>query len=143
VIGTFPQFQGGITVVQPEPQSSMATTTVTSGVSQSYGGNVGFNQSQLANVTASAGVTISRTESTTVPPITVQNAVDTETGVTSWTYFVNDLPSFAETIDVYQQWIWQVPFNLYPTNATSFQYTTGGSMLVDYGDDSDYELDTP
>lgn len=146
VVGTFgpgDTYGTAPTVVAPSPESSMTTTSVTSGMSESFGGNVGFNQSQLANVTGSGGVTISNSKTTEVPPITIENEVDDETGVTGWTYIVNDRPSFAETVDVYQQWIWQIPFGSYPKGTTKLFYAPGGSMLVEYRSNPAYELDTP
>lgn len=145
VVTTFPDPLNGTThsatLIQPSPQSTLETTSVTSGVTQNYSGTIGFNQTQGTNVSGTGGVSIINSKTTQVPPIQVTN--EPQIPVTGWSYDVKDLAGTAETLDLYQQWIWEVPFSFYPKAIQQYTYAPGASMLVNYDSNPNYELDTP
>lgn len=145
IVTTFPDPLNGTTqsatLIQPSPQSTLETTSVTSGVTQNYSGTIGFNQQQGSNVSGTGGVSIINSKTTQVPPIQVTN--EPQTPVTGWSYDVKDLAGAAETLDLYQQWIWEVPFSLYPKTIQQYTYAPGASMAVNYDSNPSYELDTP
>jgi hypothetical protein len=60
------------TTLQPSPPTTGQTTTVTSGVSENLGGNIGYNEMQGLNATASAGLEISNSTTIVVPKLIVQ-----------------------------------------------------------------------
>jgi hypothetical protein len=143
VVGAFPGFSQGQTIIDTSPDSTLTTTTVTSGISESIGGNVGVNAAQGPIVTGSAGVTISNSKTTVVPPIQITNESDPETADPGWFYKLNQLLDSGESITVWQNWIWEVPFSLYAAGQKTYSFFAEGSMLLDFRDNPDYELDTP
>lgn len=104
---------GSPTLIQPSPQTTMEATVDTSSVSHTIGGSVGWNQTQGLNASVSASTTITNSKTTTIPPINITNDANFVTGGTVWTYNVNELPRQAESVDLFSQWIWQVPFSNY------------------------------
>lgn len=117
-------------ILQPSPQSTMSTTTVTSGVSYTIGGSVGYNQMQGFNVSLTASVTISNSTTTTYPPINVFNEVDLATGVAEFAYAVLDASQAAgSTLTFYNHWIWQVPFTAYAAGQTSIEFATASNLF--------------
>jgi hypothetical protein len=117
----------GVTLLQPSPQTTMEATQVTSGVSESIGVSVGYNASQGPDATVTKTTTISNSNSTTVPAMNIINGADFSFGAPEWTYDVNDL-SRGGVIDLYNNWIWQVPFNSY--DGTPQGQTTIGSSAA-------------
>jgi|GEM_PF-1164314 len=123
--------RAGLLTLQPGPQSNPGATTITSGVNYSLGGTVGYNVPQGFNVSSPLGLAITNSTTTTVPPIVITYqggpAVHTET---QWQYQINPhsdaLP--PQTITTYNQWIWEVPFNAYEANPTSFKFTTTAAL---------------
>ncbi len=121
-----------INLIQPGPQTTMEAKTVTSGVSESYGGSIGINMSQGLNALLSGGVTISNTESTVVPPVNINFNSNLESGQTQWSYSVNSPPlGKSETISFYNQWIWEVAFSAYSSNPTDLSF--GSTAQLDTG----------
>ncbi len=102
------------TTLQPSPPTTGQTTTVTSGVSESLGGNIGYNQMQGLNATASAGLEISNSTTIVVPELVVQYEGDLDTGETIWQTLILGFNG-QTTLTFYNQWIWQVPFTAYTT----------------------------
>jgi RTX calcium-binding nonapeptide repeat (4 copies) len=109
------------TTIQPSPQSTGQTTTITSGVSASFSGNIGYNQMQGVNATASAGVTISDSTSVTVPPLEVTYNGNLETGETVWDTLVLGFNG-TTTITFFNQWIWEMPFTAYSTTQQNITF---------------------
>jgi hypothetical protein len=101
-----------VTLLQPSPQTTREATQVTSGVSTSVGVSVGFNTAQGLNASVTRTTTISNSKSTTVPAMSITNNANFSDASTEWLYDVNDL-STGGAIDLFNQWIWQVPFSSY------------------------------
>jgi hypothetical protein len=105
----------GVTLFRPSPETTMEATQVTSGVSTSIGTSVGFNITGGVNASVTETTTISHSDSTTVPAMDITNDADFTTGNTDWVYVVNDLNA-AGAIDLFNNWIWEVPFTSYPSS---------------------------
>jgi len=117
-------------ILQTSPQSTMSTTTVTSGVSYTIGGSVGYNETQGFNASLTASVTISNSTTTTYPPINVFNEVDLATGVAEFAYAVLDASQAAgSTLTFYNHWIWQVPLTAYAAGQTSIEFATASNLF--------------
>jgi hypothetical protein len=116
----------------PSPQSSAQETTITSEVSQSIGGSIGFTQGEGFNATLEAGVTISNSKTVTVPPVSVTYKGNLVTGDTSWAYATTGSQKIR-TSTFYNQWLWEVPFSLYSTGATRVTIGTGASNAYEQG----------
>jgi hypothetical protein len=123
---------GSPTLLQPSPQTTMEATVDTSSVSHTIGGSAGWNQAQGLNASVSGSVTISNSKTTTIPPINITNDANLVTGQTSWTYDVNDIPQNAETIDLFSQWIWDVPFTAYGTDQEEIQFSSAANLGAGY-----------
>jgi hypothetical protein len=104
----------------------MEATQVTSGVSTSIGTSVGFNITGGVNASVTETTTISHSDSTTVPAMDITNDADFTTGNTEWVYVVNDLNA-AGAIDLFNNWIWEVPFTSYPSSGGGV-----GQLLLNY-----------
>ena len=118
-------------ILQPSPQTTMSTTSLTSGVSTTIGGSIGFNEAQGFNASLSASTTISNSMTTTYPPIDILNSVNLATGVADFIYGVAT-PSQAagSTLTFFYQWIWQVPFTAYAGGQTSIEFATTSGLFV-------------
>jgi len=117
-------------VIQPSPQTTMEATQDTSSTSFNIGGSAGWNQTEGLNASVSGGLAISNSKTTIIPPINITNDANLQTGQTSWSYKINDLPNKQpETIDLFCQWIWQVPFTQYPAQATNFPFGSEALFL--------------
>jgi hypothetical protein len=120
--------QGTVTVIKPSPQTTMEATVDTSSVMHTISGSAGWNETQGLNASVSGSVTISNSQTSTIPPINITNNVDLANGNTQWFYNVNELPGESETIDLFSQWIWSVPFSDYASGQTEFQYHSDAFM---------------
>jgi hypothetical protein len=120
--------QGTVTVIKPSPQTTMEATVDTSSVMHTISGSAGWNETQGLNASVSGSVTISNSQTSTIPPINITNNVDLANGNTQWFYNVNELPGESETIDLFSQWIWSVPFSDYASWQTEFQYHSDAFM---------------
>jgi len=123
-------------ILQTSPQTTMSTTSVTSGVSYTISGSIGFNAAQGFNASVSAGVSITNSTTTTYPPITVQNRTDLTTGAPEFVYDVRD-PSQAanSTLSYYNHWIWEIPFknpNDYAPGQTSIEFETVSALTYSF-----------
>ena len=118
--------------IQPSPPTTLETTTLTSGVMQSYGGNIGFNQTQGVNVTGSEGVTISNSESVTVPPVVVNYEGNLTTGETAWntetTFHATEPQPPPRTVTFFNQWIWEVTFAAYSAGQQNITFTSAATL---------------
>lgn len=101
--------------LQPSPQTTLATTTYTTGASLSIGASVGYNEAQGFNVSGNVGTTISASQTVTVPPIDIGYFGDLATGQVQWQYHFNEALLSDFTTTFYDQWIWEVPFSSYNT----------------------------
>src|SRR5262249_9859699 len=113
VLNQPPNWPNGLTplTLQPGPQSNPSTTTVTSSVSKTIGGSIGWNESQGVNASFGMSVTIANSTSTTVPPIMINYSGTPATGQTSWVYSQPGAQVNAgTTTTLYDQWIWAIPF---------------------------------
>jgi hypothetical protein len=116
-------------LLQPSPQTTMEATTVTSSVSQTVGGSVGWDGLNGLDASVSGSVTISNSKTTTIPPISIFLDTNLVTGRTGWVYDVNDVNNQQpETITLFNQWIWEIPFSDYPSSQTVFQFGCGANM---------------
>lgn len=113
-----------VTLLQPSPQSTLEAVQVTSGVSSSIGVSVGFSTGQGLNASVTATTTIAHSNTTTVPAMTITNGADFSDADTNWTYVINDLGA-AGSLDLYNNWIWQVPF-------ASYNGAAQGELVVNY-----------
>jgi hypothetical protein len=113
-----------VTLITPSPQTTLEATQVTSGVSTSIGTSVGFNETQGFNASVTQTTTISKSNSFTVPALDITNNADFGTGAAEWAYKVNDL-SAGGALDLYNNWIWQVPF-------ASYAGATQGQLVMNF-----------
>jgi IPT/TIG domain len=104
--------------LQPSPQSTMDATSITSEVSTTLGGSVGFTQGEGFNATLDASVTITNSKTVTVPPVSITYTGDLPTGDTLWLYATTG-PQKIRTSSFFNQWLWQVPFANYEPGATT------------------------
>ena len=121
---------GTITLLQPSPQSTMETTTVTSAVSKTVGVSAGWNETQGLDASVSASTTITNSKTTNIPPITITNSADFQQANLAWTYHVNDLPQNPDSITLFNQWIWQVPFSSYTLSGDP-TFVFGSTSILD------------
>jgi hypothetical protein len=112
----------GVILLTPSPQTTLEATEVTSGVSTSIGTSVGFSTTKGFDASVSETTTISHSNQTTVPPISIINDANLGDASTNWTYTVNDLAT-GGTLDLYNNWIWQVP-------STAYDGSTPGALVV-------------
>ncbi len=117
-----------VTLLQPSPQTTLEATQVTSGVSTSIGVSVGFNTAQGLNASVTRTTTISNSKSTTVPAMSITNDADFSDATTDWLYTLNDL-STGGAIDLFNQWIWQVPFSSYSASDPPELFINSSSEL--------------
>jgi hypothetical protein len=117
------------TTIQPSPQTTGETTTITSGLSSSFGGNLGYNQMQGFNATASAGLTVSDSTTFTVPPLIVTYNGNLNTGETVWDSIVLGFNG-TTTITLFNQWIWEVPFTAYSTTQQNIMFTSESELGI-------------
>lgn len=120
-------------ILQSSPQTTMGTTSVTSGVSFMIGGSIGFNEAQGFNASISGSVTVSNSTTTTYPPIDVFNNVDLTSGIVQFSYDVQT-PSGAagSTLSFYNHWIWQVPFAAYVAGQTSIELEAVSALYTSF-----------
>lgn len=117
------------TIIQPSPQTTMSTTSVTSVVSVNLGGNVGYNQTQGINASLSLGVTISNSTTTTYPPILIRNTTDITTGIANFGYALHDASQgVGSDLTFNNHWIWQVPFSAYAAGQASIAFATTSTL---------------
>ncbi len=124
---SFP-FEPNPTLLQPSPQTTMEATQYISSVQKSISGSVGWNQAQGLNASVSGGVSITNSQTTTIPPINITFNSNLATGHTFWNYYVNELPQETETITTYQGWIWEIPFSNYQLGQTEFQFSSWAQL---------------
>jgi hypothetical protein len=96
--------------LQPGPQSNPGTTTVSSSVSKTISGSIGWNESQGFNASIGFSVTIANTTSATVPPIAITYLGNPVTGSTQWEYSQPGPLQNGQTTTLYEEWIWAIPF---------------------------------
>ncbi len=121
-------------LIQASPQTTLKTRVENSGISFNIGGAAGWNQMQGLNATASGGVTISNQTTTTIPPITIENASNLQSGTTEWHYQVNDvLDAGGSTLAFFNHWIWQIPFDRYLTQWVDAEFSSQATMKAGYG----------
>jgi hypothetical protein len=121
-----PSLLGPPTLIEPSPQTTQETRSITSGVSQSYSGNIGYNATQGLNATLGVGVTVENSTTITVPPVIV---TFTETpdpfAEAKWTKEVGGFDSATvATVTFYNQWIWEVPFDRYAAGQLNTAFLT-------------------
>jgi hypothetical protein len=143
-----------VTTLSPSPPTTLESTTYTSGESETLGGSFGFNQAQGLNASISGSVTISNSESVTVPPVVVNYNGDPSTATTVWDATIKfprpgltAIPSnisvmpangclpfpppagcYLTTVTFFNQWIWEVPFSAYSTGQQTITFTTGATL---------------
>jgi hypothetical protein len=117
------------TTIQPSPQTTGQTTTITSGLSSSFGGNIGYNQMQGFNATASAGLTVSNSNTFTVPPLAVTYNGNINSGETVWDTVVLGFNG-TTTITLFNQWIWEVPFTAYSATQQNIAFTSEAELGI-------------
>jgi hypothetical protein len=104
----------GPRILTISPQTTRETRTQTSGVTESFGGSVGYNETQGVNATGSGGVTISNSTTTNVPPTIVDLTDATQMGEASWIKSIHELPpGTTQSIPLVNQWIWEIPVTAY------------------------------
>jgi hypothetical protein len=117
---------GSTLTLQPGPQSNPRTTTLTSSVSNTLSGSIGWNSSQGFNASIGFSVTVANSTSSTVPPIAITYLGNPETGYTTWQYTQPGSISRSQTTTLFQQWIWAIPFaQEQGVSQFSFQTTAG------------------
>lgn len=131
-VGNLP-FAANPILIQPAPQTTMEATTVTTSVSHTIGGSVGWNQSQGLDASVSASSTMTNSKTTTIPPINIIFDSSLSTGNVGWTYAVNDLPGHTETLTLYSNWIWEIPFSDYKSGQTEFQFGFAANVFANWG----------
>ena len=104
--------------LQPSPQSTLDTTSITSEVSTTLGGSIGFTQGEGFNATLDASVTITNSKTVTVPPVSITYTGDLPKGDTLWLYATTGSQKIR-TSSFFNQWLWQVPFANYGPGATT------------------------
>lgn len=107
-----------ITLIQPSPQTTQVTQTITSGTSYTIGASVGFNQAQGFNVSISASETVSNSTTVAVPPVSIINQSDLVAATPAWEYDLANAQSPGATVSFFNQWIWAVPFAAYQPGQT-------------------------
>jgi len=113
------------TVIQFSPSTTQETTEVTSSVSHTTSASVGFNETQGVDVSASASVTIEDSRETTVPPTIVDNVTDLPAGQPAWEKAITFTPTTdSTTVTFFNEWIWEIPFAAYPTDAVRLNFQT-------------------
>jgi hypothetical protein len=118
------------TVIQPSPQTTLNSTSITSGVDLTIGGSVGFDQGSGLNASLSASSTISQSKTVTYEPIDVTNRVNPSTGVTAWSFSVRDAQRAAgSTNTFFNQWVWQIPFTAYAAGQSSVTFQTQAEVF--------------
>lgn len=113
-------------IVQSSPNTIESATTYTSGVSETIGGNAGYADGGVFNVSGS--MTISNSKSTTVTETSITNASDLPTGVPKWEYATqcstSKLENCKKTYTYTEHFIWTVPFDTYDSDQTSIAFDT-------------------
>lgn len=105
------------TIIQPSPLSNRETTTITTGVNETFGGSIGWNQSSGFNASITGGLSIVNSKSTTVPPIAISYAPNLGVSAAIWT-FTSTGGSVGE-MTLNDSWIWLVPFADYKPDQTT------------------------
>jgi Ca2+-binding RTX toxin-like protein len=121
-----PSLLGPPMLIEPSPQTTQETRSITSGVDQSYSGNIGYNATEGLNATLGVGVTVENSTTIDVPPVIV---TFTETpdpfAEAKWTKEVGGFASATvATVSFYNQWIWEVPFDRYAAGQLNTAFLT-------------------
>jgi hypothetical protein len=120
-------------IIQPSPQSNPGTTTITSGVNYTVGGSIGWNAAQGFNASVNTSSTITKSTTTTVPPIAISYQADLSNGNSQWNYTATGQAFSAASF--HDSWIWLVPFNAYSPNQTTMAFLgAGGAADLDLED---------
>ena len=117
---------------QPSPGSTSCSTSTTTGVSYSFGGNAGFSTSDGFDVTpVSVGMDISNSTTTTCPSTQITYEGDPAEGTTKWDYDLtqNNVTHSNETFLITNHWIWEIGFDQYLPGQESIQFQSAGTML--------------
>src|SRR5262249_40573387 len=118
------------TLLEPSPQSNPGTSSYTNSSTVTVGGSIGVNESQGLNAQLNASVSVSNSQTVTVPPITIAYRGDLLKASPNWAYFFRDTPTPGDSTSFYDQWIWRVPFSSYPTLSIPSQPKANQNVLV-------------
>jgi hypothetical protein len=114
-------------------------TQYTTGVSESFSGSIGWNQTSGLNASIGGGLSLSNSSTTVVPPESIQYTPNSIVNAPSWLFISNNgnLPEFIAT----NSWIWVVPFKDYATDEADLNVApfvdvtpvnTGGGFQLEY-----------
>src|SRR5262249_12896621 len=121
------QLNGVSNVIQPTPDTTECSVSMTSGVSYSAGGGLGWNQTQGLTAILSGGLSISDSQTINCPQIIITNLTNPGTAETAWQY---KMPPPQDSRDMNQrfvnEWIWTVPFSSYGKGQTTAQISSAG-----------------
>src|SRR5262249_45073050 len=105
--------------------------SVTSSVSTTIGGSIGFNEAQGFNASVSDSTTVSNSKTTTYPPVDVFNQVKLATGVALFSYKVRH-PSHAlgSALTFFKQCIWKSPVGAYAQGPPRINFLTVSALTA-------------
>jgi hypothetical protein len=134
----------GASLIEPTPQSTQETETVSATTSHTVGGSVGFNETQGFDASVSGSVTVGKTVTTSVPPIVITMNSNFQTGEANWNYRISQFPSGQEPLSFVDAWIWQVPWALYGNlGVDAFPYNSVAAIEFNRGSVDTYEVRLP
>ena len=109
------------TVTQPSPAANSQAVSYTTGVNESFGGSIGWDEDSGFNAQISGGMTFENLANITVPPVGITYFPNLSAGTTNWLFISNQ--GNLSQITVTDSWVWQVPFNAYSTGQTNLFFT--------------------
>ena len=115
-----------ISLLQPSPPTTMETTEVTSGVSLSLGGSIGYNQADGVNATGSVGLSIENSTTKIVPAVIVTNESVFVGAEAIWKKEFK--LGGSSTVTFLNQWIWEIAFGAYPPEQQLLYYGSAATL---------------
>ena len=125
--------------ISPSPGTTSCSTSTTSGVSFSFGGNAGYKQGFFSgfNVTpVNVGMDISNSTTITCPSLQITYGGNPAEGTTDWTYKFELSNTGQDTLTVTNHWIWAVDFDEYASAQSSVEFSTDAVLAWHFGQDN-------
>jgi hypothetical protein len=107
-------------LIQPTPMPNPQAVSYTTGVSESFGVSVGWNEDSGYNASVNAGVSLEASQTYTIPPLQIEYEPNLLAGEPLWFFLSNQ--GTLDQLTVNDSWIWVVAFDKYETGQTQFNF---------------------
>ncbi len=118
-------------LLRPSPETTLKTTTYTTGVNFSIGGNTGYFAGPGAGANVSSSLSYTNSSSTTVPPLNLIYRPSLPQAESHW-IITENTNSGANTILLQDSWIWAVPLAAYTSEQEDFVFESTARMRAGF-----------